>query len=244
MNSNTKDNALNLLMRDDKVDIMTNIKIKLVELKNSSIAISKETEAIQKLANKISVIENTEACNDAEQVFYAAKNQIKEAKNSFSPVASDISKIHKVFTGHRAELIKPLEKISDEMSRKIMAYKKGQERINQERITKAKAEEERLRKEAEEKQLQDAIKAEEMGESKQVVDEIADVEVKIEVKPDIIAVPVLDVRQFKKKWDFRVIDKSKIPRAHLKVDESGIKQFIRWSKGEVEIPGIEIYEVK
>ena len=78
-----------------------------------------------------------------------------------------------------------------------------------------------------------AAKAEELKvKAEDVTAIVPEVESKVE---DIAGIST------RKVWKFKIIDQNKIPREYMIPDEKYIGQIVRVSKGDREIPGIEIY---
>ncbi len=46
------------------------------------------------------------------------------------------------------------------------------------------------------------------------------------------------------KWNWRIVDLFKLPRAYMKVDEGAIGKVVRALKGKTDIPGVEVSEDK
>jgi len=124
----------------------------------------------------------------------------------------------------------------------LKAYMVEQKRIKDEAERK-RAEEERKKKEEEERKLQEALKAEEKGDTEkaeQILNETAEEEKNAKTEIDVPKKPELSGLRTWDDYDFEITDEAKIPRMYMIPNESLIRKVVKTSKGKVEIPGIKI----
>lgn len=200
----------------------------------SSEAISKALTIPDK-AKIIKIIDNItyqQACS----ILLVIKDIRKEIENTFKPIKQkmDIAKKEVLDQEKKADM--PLQEAEKYLKPQISTYLAEQEKIR-------KLEEERLREEArkkeEEERLQEALALERGGlkeEAEQVISE------PVYVAPIILpSTPKISGIAMQKRWTFRIVDATKIPREYLIPDEIAIGQRVRALKDRAIIPGCEIY---
>lgn len=165
------------------------------------------------------------------------KSMMKEVNDLLGPPVTKAHEAHKAAKKAWNTLTNPLQEAYDLYRRKMGDYAREQDR---------KAREEQQRKEAEARQIEADRRA---AEAEQLAKEDR-VEEACEVIDAPICVPVAPVAKTKAAgmststtWKWRYVDKSKIPRAFMVVNESLIGQTVRAQHKAAEkmIPGIEAY---
>lgn len=193
---------------------------KLTEIKKDALSLQKKVQGIKIVTNK----EAIEATEMLSQVKARAK-RIEEIRLSYTkPLNDSLRKINSDFK----EALRPYAEMESSLKRGILDYRAEEER-------KRRAEEERLRKEAEARAREEARKK---HVAMKKVMEKAPVPV-IEKQSTVIASNTSTVRA-RMVTKFRVVDKNKIPRKYLIVNETAIRVDIR--NGISTIPGVEIYQ--
>ena len=167
---------------------------------------------------------------------------IKELRKKLNDRYMPIKK--KTYEAYRMAMdnIKDYENPLSEAERDI---KSSMSRYVSKKEAERRTEENRLRKEAEERERV-LLKRdfEELGLDKKEAEKEA---AKIEVEtPEIIIEDETKVSgiSYRDNWKFTIVDASKIPREYLIPDEKKIGAIARAMKGNIEIPGINIFSVK
>jgi len=163
----------------------------------------------------------------------------KEINEAFNPIIEKAHAAHKEALSTKKRFDQPLIEAELIVKPQISNYMAMLARKQREAEAAAeKAEEEKRLKE--EKQLAAAIEAEDSGDLKKR-DEIME-EITPEVAPvEYATAPKLKGTSIRKIWKWRVIDINIIPREYLIVNPNMITTEMRKSKGDTNIPGIQVY---
>lgn len=174
----------------------------------------------------------------------------KQVAETFGPMKDAAHKAHKAVTEQERKVDTPLAEAERFLKVGIGQYQAEQERIRRAEEARLQeearqAEEERARKEAEDIALQDAIEAEQNGDTKGAEAILAH---PVPIAPAYVA-PVVLARTVQKQegisgrknWKFRVTNEALIPREYLKIDDQKIGQVVRAMKQMTKIPGIEVF---
>lgn len=169
-----------------------------------------------------------------------AKRRVEERLN---PIIKSAHEAHRGLTALRGDLIKPLDAARRVVSSKLDVYEREQRRIADEQRRQA---EEAARKAAEERQLQDAIAAEEAGDSAEaeaILDE--------QVPEPVVAVPTQTAKvagvTTQERWHAEVVDMIGLVRhvaenpewiALLEPAMPQLNGLARSQRGAMRIPGV------
>lgn len=169
---------------------------------------------------------------DAATILKEIKGWQKRVKEIFGPIKDKTHKAWKEVCDQESGYLNPLKQAESFLKQKMGAYQMGQDRIRRE-------EEQRLQ--------EDARKKEEARRKKQVEDTG---DKSILEKPIIIPQVKVEAPEqpkgtsFVEKWNFKIVDKNKIPKEFWIVDEKAIASIVRVKKGNTDISGIEVYATK
>jgi hypothetical protein len=162
-------------------------------------------------------INNDEDFKIAGEKLTGLKTLTKEVKKTFDPIIKKSRESWKENIAQSKKYLDPLVEKEIVLKSKISIYvsdKAEKERIEQRRL------EEEARKKQEEQALTEASLAETKEEAEEIMKEA------IEDVPVVIPTPKTKVKGIStfEKWDFKIVDESKIDRKFLKVDETKIRK--------------------
>lgn len=162
----------------------------------------------------------------------------KEIADTFDPIARKLHEAHKEVVAQKKRHSEPVEKAERIVKKKIGAYLG--EREQRRALEEAKLREV-ARKQEEERRQEAALALEKAGKNKE-----AEALIEQPVEAPAVVIPktetkVEGISKLRKVWKFSVLDASKVPDQYKKVDEVRLGQVVRATKGELEIPGVEIY---
>lgn len=201
------------------------------ELEKRALSLPEKAKAI--------IVNDDWSLSRANKVLVYIKGIRKEISDFCDPNIDRLHKAHKEALAQKKKFEQPLIEAEGYIKTQIASYMAELERKRREAEEAArKAEEERKRLEDEKLRL--AIEAEEKGES-QKAEEILNEKIP-ETKPiPIIEKPKLEGVSIRKIPKWRVTDEKLIPREFMMIDSAKITNLVRATKGEIGIPGIEIY---
>jgi hypothetical protein len=153
-----------------------------------------------------------------------------------SPVVKTAHAAWKATVLKRDEIKTPLDEAKNTIALAAGAYRVEREEAR-------RLEEDRLRKQRE-KEEEDRIIAEAATlEKNGATEEAAAVlEQPVMTAPVVLpSAPKVEDTSFRQNWKHRVVDPAKVPREYCMPDEVMIGQMVRAKKGQIEIPGVEIY---
>lgn len=163
-----------------------------------------------------------------------AKETLKQAVGFFAPAISKAHEAHKEMIKAQKVITDPLSLAVSTVNGMIRSYVMEAERKAREAEEKRKFEEEVYFAQLEEKRKTGDKKGEKKALAK--VEELHEESLKLKVKPELVGSHVT------RRWKFRVIDLSVVPRQYLVLDETRIQRMVTQMKAETSIPGIEAYE--
>jgi hypothetical protein len=199
------------------------------EIQERALTVPEQAKAI--------IIITNEDYTRAGEILLTIKDIRKEIDATFDPIIKKAHEAHKEAVAQKKKIDAPLIEAEGIIKPRISDYLAEQERIR-------RAEENRLReiarKEEEERQLMEAIAAEQAGETEEAA---AIINEPVYVAPVVVpkSVPKIQGVSTQKRWTFRVVDPSKVPREYLAVDEQKIGAVVRALKDQCKINGVEVY---
>ena len=181
----------------------------------------------------------------ANEFLLSVKAMRKQINETFDPIIRKAHDAHKEVISKKKTFETPLIEAERIIKGEIGAYMTEQDRIRREAEEKARREREeaeRKAKEEEERRLQKAIEAEEAGN----IEAAENILNSIPSKPEQITTPIpmkplTQGISIQTRWKFRINDVGKIPHEYMIPDEQKIGAVVRATKGQVQIPGVEIY---
>lgn len=182
----------------------------------------------------------------ANDFLLSVKAMQKEINETFDPVIKKAHESHKEAINQKKKHEAPLKEAEKIVKGSIGSYVAEQERLRLEVEEEARKEREEALREFREAEEENKRKAQEAIEDGNF-DEAS--KILTQEKPEFIPPPAPVVSEapslegvaIKKIWKFRVLDIRDVPREYLKVDEVKIGKVVRTFKGEMNIPGIEVY---
>lgn len=201
--------------------------------------LEKETLDFPERANLI-VVKDNESLLVANGFLRAIKGMRKEVDDTFRPIIERAHQAHKEALIQKKKYENPLIEAEKIIKYQIAPYLAEQERIRKEAEERARREEEK-RQRLEEEKLQKALEAENAGKNEEA-ERIISEEIP-EIKPFIPppTPPKLQGTGLRKIWKWRIADIKQIPKEFLVVDSAKITNLVKTTKGEIRIPGIEVY---
>lgn len=186
-------------------------------------------------------ITDSESHQKGVELWKNIKEMMKKVDETFKPIIQKAHQAHKEALAQRNNIFDPLDKASRIVKKAISIYDAEQERIRRE-------EEERLReiarKEREEQAIEDAIEAEEMGDTEEAE---AILDLPVHTPPVIVPKTTPKIKGgpvFREIWKFRITDEKKLPLEYLMPDSGKIGKVVRAMKEVTNIPGVEVYSDK
>lgn len=175
----------------------------------------------------------------AGELLLVIKEIRKKIEATFKPIKQKMDAAKKEVLDQERAADAPLVAAENIIKPRIAAWNAEQERIRREEEARLR---EQARKEEEERRLQEAILAEQSGET-EVADEI--MSAPVQAAPVVVpkSVPKVAGVNIVKRWEFRIVDPKLVPRQYLSVDEQKIRSVVNALKDQASIPGVEIYAV-
>jgi hypothetical protein len=208
----------------------------VTELTKEAVEISTRALTVPEQARTVEITDD-ESYKRAAEVLLQIKDLRRQIDEAFDPIISKAHEAHREALGQKKRADAPLVEAEGIIKPRIAAYIAD---INRKRTEEeARLREEERRKE-EERRLEEAIKAEAAGQTEKA-EEILAAPVSIaKVRPTTEAPRVAGV-SIQKRWTYRIVDESKIPREYLSPDLIKIGAVVREFKGEAVIPGVEVF---
>lgn len=203
---------------------------------NGTKEVSSKAVTIIDYANSI-VVKDGKDYVGAGELCVKIKGVMKQADESFNKIIKKAYETHKQAVAEKAKIYDPLKRAYVFVKGLMEKYDAAQEAIRQ-------AEERRLReiarKAEEERRLQEAIEAEQNGET-----EISEaiLEEPVYTPPIIIQkeIPKVAGISFREVWKFRIKNPDIIPKMYMLPDMVKIGGVVRSMKEQANIPGVEVY---
>lgn len=199
--------------------------------------LEKEVVGFPDQASRIIVCDD-KTLKGANDFVVAIKKMRKEVADTFNPIIEKAHKAHKEALAQKKKYEAPLIEAEKTIKLQIASYMSELERKRREAEEAAKkAEEERQR--LEEENLKKAKTLEAAGYYEDA--ENLKSEIPTPAPIDIPSSPKLEGTSISKIVKWRIKDFSQIPRDYLMIDSAKITKAVKASKGEIRIPGIEVY---
>ena len=169
------------------------------------------------------IVYNGVTLSKANEFLQSIKLIMREISNTFNPIIKKAHEAHKEAVGQKKKYEEPLMIAEKEIKLHIGAYMESQAKIRREAEEKARREEEERQKE-EDKILTEAKILEDSGKEKEAENILAEIPLpaRVEIPPEPEA-KGLSVKQI--------------------LDTEQINNIVTTTKGQIKIPGIEIYPV-
>lgn len=208
-----------------------------------------ETKALSVIDKARAVkIVDAETYTGAGMLWKSIKDMMKEVADTFDPIIEKAHASHKEALAQKAKYYAPLESAYKSVKALMSSYDQAQEAL---RLAEQRRLEEEARKAEEERLLQEAILAEEEAKRNGATKEEAAQEAAAIIEAPAYVPPIVLQKStpklaggpvFQKRWDFEVIDVSKIPALYMVPDLVKIRQVVTALKGQTAIPGIKTFE--
>lgn len=189
---------------------------------------------------KLMIIYDDKSLKGANNFLGVVKGLIKEVRDTFNPIVDKTHKAHKEAVIQKKKYEIPLLEAEKIIKLQIASYLSEQERIRKEKEEEARKEEEERKRVAEEKlkEAQVALNSGDAKEAERILDEEIPVsEIFIPPPPP----PKLEGTSVRKIPKWRCININEVPRDMLVLDSVKITRLVKESRGQVRIPGIEVY---
>lgn len=184
------------------------------------------------------VVRDNDSMAKANSFKVTIKGMIKEVDDFFKPFEEQAYKMHRSLTTRHKEIVDPLKEAEKMIITQVKGYLDEVEKVRAEAERRVREEARRL---AEERALQEAIELEKEGKTEEAERVIAE-PVQVVMPTVKVDIPKVDMRGYAKRWKWRLVDITKVPREYLIVDEIKVNGIVRSMKDVTSIPGIEIYE--
>jgi hypothetical protein len=164
---------------------------------------------------------------------------LKRVQQYFAPIKKMAHTLWRELCDRENAILDPLRARDIERAKAIGAYKAVADAARREA---ERAEGDRRKAENERHAIAEAAALERDGDRASAAMVLADA---VAAPPPVVVLPDL-VRsvagaKFVRRWHFRIVDESLIPREYLAVDEKRIGQYVRAMKGSARVAGIEFY---
>jgi hypothetical protein len=196
-----------------------------------------------------------ESANTATRFVLAGKDAIKQIKVFFAPMKESAWAAHQEVVQKEKSALAKIEPIVNAVMRNVADWRAEEDRKRLEVEAAAyRTEQLRIMTEAEAKRKADAAllaaeQAEAQGDQK-TADKLIEKAAKIEEKaaalappaaPIIPPKPVTEGLSMRDNWCFEIEDETILPRRYLIANEVAIGKDVRTSKGQIDIPGVRIF---
>jgi len=165
---------------------------------------------------------------------------LKGIKLIHDPICAATNTAHKLATSTRKKLIDPVK----EGCRIIEIAMGNFKLIEDKRIAdEQRKKEEIAQKEQKDAALNQAKELKEEGAQKEVINsvlEMAKTPVQVTQPPEG---ELMSRTSFIPSWDIKVTDKKSVPEIYKTVNEASIRAAVKAAKGDIEIPGVHIFEI-
>lgn len=189
-------------------------------------------------ANTLTIVDRP-TWDAANELLRTIKRFAKQVEDTFGPSAKAAHEAHKAILAARDKHLKQFTAAEQTVKGKILAWQRVEAmRIEEER----RAAEQKARDEAEARQTAEAEALIEQGRNQEA---LATLQAPV-VVPTIVAPmqPKAEGVSVVKRWTFRVVNESMIPREYLIVDEGKIRGVVRALGSEARIPGVEVFQAE
>lgn len=215
--------------------------MEIQSLEANEAQVENERKNVSKLCEKAIELSNNivdyKSCAIAAAFLLDIKKQRKLWAEFNKPAKQKLDALKSELLKREREIDAPMEHAENSIIKPAIArFEQEQEAI---RLKKQLEEEQKALQAAIDEKLNQAIKAESLGEpelSKEILSEV--------VTAAPVVIPKMEMPKgisIRETWKFRVVDETKIPREYLTINEMAIGQVVRALKKETRIPGIEIY---
>lgn len=191
-------------------------------------------------AAKTLAIRNNDTYVEATSLLTAIKTMRREIANTFDPIIAKQFAAHREACEQKRRHESPLIEAENLLKRGIVGFQKERERIRRQEERRLQ---EIARKAEEDRKLAEAKAAEDAGDHKTANEIINETPA---VPPVILTSPVPKVSGVvtKENWNFRIVDVKAIPHEYMIPDLVKIRQVVKAFKGDIKIPGVEIFSEK
>lgn len=199
--------------------------------------IEKESNELINQAN-LYAVRNQETYNGAAILKKSLSVFKSKIKNFFDPIVNKTNEAYKEAKINRKSQVDPIESAELILRQKCKDYEDLKEK---ERLVLQEKENTRLKDEADQrvKDEDEFSKAQGLDETEAPEqEEPATPPAEVKVKPIFERQTGLGIQR---KWQYRIVDETKIPREFLKLDLVKIGESVRRSKDKTEIAGVEAY---
>ncbi len=214
--------------------------VEIAQIEERAVAIPEKARSI--------TVRDDESLNAASSFLASVKALRKEIAETFDPMIKKAHEAHREALSQKKRFETPLLDGEKIVKRTIADYMEEQERIRRDaeaQRRRAIAEIECKKREEEERALEEALKAEEEGRSKEAAEILDKAEAVIEKKPEpVVKVPekpaMTHGTSIRKIWKWEIVDV--LPNEYLMPNEKKIAEDLRKSGYKLEIPGVHVYQ--
>jgi hypothetical protein len=198
-------------------------------------------EVIEK-ANKYPMIKTVEENERAVEFAKFIKIAQKDVEISFNPIVDKAHQAHKEAIGQRDKYLKPLLHAEVLVKNRIKEFLTEQERQRRERELKIQREAEEKAEKERQKLLEQAKKAEKMGDDWKAND--------LREQAEYVS-PVINIQENniktegmvkKTTWKALVTDINLVPREYMVINQTALDGLARATKGTLQLPGVKFVE--
>ena len=187
-------------------------------------------------------IENIDHYKFADECNSSGAKQTKVVEAFFNPHIKRAHETHKALTSDRAKVLNPIKEGCRLIGNKMVVFKRAEEEKERKeqaaRDKKARDDDAKARADLEESRLEEATDLEKEGRKEEAEDLInAPLPERIQVAPAPVSAIPKTKTVFQDKWEYDVIDKSKVPEKYKIVDEATLNKLCQASKGQLFMPG-------
>lgn len=214
-------------------------KIEIKTLETQALSLPDQAKQIQ--------IVDDDSLHRGNEFIHVCRQLRKKIAETMDPIIKRAHAAWKEALGQKQKLENPLKQAEEIIGPQIASYKRKKEekaRVLEEKRQKKIEEEKRKKEEA----LEKAVELEKAGDQEQAekelekAEESEEEETKLAEEPRVEAkIPETKGTSITQRWKFRVKNLKLVPREYLKLDEVKVGFVTRTYKGEVKIPGIEMY---
>jgi len=207
-----------------------------------------ETQALSlpEQAKQIQIVDDN-SLHKGNEFIHVCRQLRKKIAVTMDPIIKRAHGVHQEALAQKRKLEGPLKQAEEIVGPRIASYKRKIEeeiRAQEEEKERKLAEEKKKKEEA----LEKAAALEKAGDKEKADEEFEKAE-KIEEEEALLAeepkfkrkAPDTPGTSIRKIWKWRLKNLKEVPIEYLKLDEVKIGDAVRTAKGEIEIPGIEIY---
>jgi hypothetical protein len=221
------------------VAVLPTAPVKTADTKE--VALSKAISAIEMEAGLI-VVDSDDDYKAAAEFGRKVKSQLNSVKEWFGPLKESAHQAHKAICARENDMLDPLKKAERIIKNSMGEYAQKKERERQ----AAEAELRRQAKEEADRALAEAMAAESNGDTEAAESALADAEMADSISQTAYiptAAPKAAGISQRDDWEIVSIDSATVPISHNNielrpVDKAAVIKLIRFTKGEVKIPGV------